>query len=95
MREEQRYVLWPVYFDRRATRKQGRRVAREQAVPNPRTDEVLRAARKAGLEAEKQEKAAYPGRWWQREGRILVETEQSKTDVIHAVAQHLAKSRES
>lgn len=94
MREEQRYVLWPVYFDRRATRKQGRRVARDLAVPNPRLDEVMRAARKGGLEAEKEEKAAYPGRWWQKEGRLWVKPVKSKTEIIRTVAQHLAKSRE-
>ena len=95
MHSDTAYILWPVYFDRRASRKQGRRINRGQAVANPRLDEIHRAAKKLGYNPEKQDNKAYPGRWWRNEGLVSIKSEQSKTDILHAVAEQLVKNREN
>ena len=88
-------MIWPVYFDRRASRKQGRRLPKDQAVPNPRLDELYRAAKKLDYILEKEENKAYSGRWWRGEGRILITSDQSKTEILHEIAGQLLKNRES
>ena len=89
------YVIWPIYFDRRASRKQGRRLHKVKAVPNPRLDEIYRAAKKLDYTIEKEDGKSYPVRWWRGGGRILVTSEESKTVILHAIADQLIKNREN
>ena len=89
------YVIWPVYFDRRATRKQGRRVSKDKTVPNPRLDEIYRAAKKLNYTIDKEDNKAYPGRWWRGEGRILIMSEENKTAILHEMAGQIIKNREN
>ncbi|MFO8133379.1 MAG: signal recognition particle subunit SRP19/SEC65 family protein [Thermoplasmatota archaeon] len=88
-----RYVLWPLYFDRGVSRQQGRRVPRDMAVKNPSVDDVAAAARKLQLDPEVDADAAHPSRWWQREGRVLVEQQGSKTGIVRDVAAELNKKQ--
>ncbi len=89
---EKKYVLWPIYFDRRKTKKDGRRVAKDIAVPNASADEIVKAAKKIGLNPIKENKA-YPGRWWKKEGRVLVEKSDKKTKILKDIAMEMSKSR--
>jgi len=88
-----RYVLWPIYFDCRLSRRQGRRVPRENAVKNPSVEDVAKAAKKLELDPEVEADAAHPSRWWQREGRVLVKQADSKTVIVRDVAAELNKKQ--
>ncbi len=94
MPDKDRYVLWPAYFDRRRSRGDGRRVAKDIAVPNASADEIVKAAKKLGLNPVKENKA-YPGRWWKREGQVLVDKTESKTKILREIALEMSKSREN
>ncbi|MEA2054469.1 MAG: signal recognition particle subunit SRP19/SEC65 family protein [Candidatus Thermoplasmatota archaeon] len=91
---EEKYVLWPIYFDRRKTKKEGRRIPRDNAVPNASVEEIMNAARKMGLNPQKEEKA-YPGRWWKKEGCVLVDRTKKKTKILKDIALHMSKNRKS
>ncbi len=88
-----RYVLWPLYFDRGVSRQQGRRVPRESAVKNPSVGDVAKAAKKLDLDPEVEETAAHPSRWWREEGRVLVRQAASKTDIVRDIATELDKKQ--
>jgi signal recognition particle subunit SRP19 len=94
MPEKDKYVLWPIYFDRRKTRKNGRRVTKDIAVPNASADEIVKAAKKLELNPVKENKA-YPGRWWKREGQVLVDKAGSKTKILRNIALEMSKAREN
>jgi signal recognition particle subunit SRP19 len=87
-----KWVIWPIYFDIDASKKEGRKVGKELAVKNPTADEIFKAAKKLGLNPVKEEKA-YPKRWWRREGRVLVEKKGRKTDIIKRIAEIIKQSR--
>ncbi|RLF47316.1 MAG: signal recognition particle protein Srp19 [Thermoplasmata archaeon] len=87
-----KWVLWPIYFDIDASKKEGRKVGKELAVKNPTADEIFRAAKKLGLNPVKEEKA-YPKRWWRKEGRVLVEKKGRKTDIIKRIAEIIKQNR--
>ncbi len=78
-------VLYPSYFDRRVTRKFGRRVPSELAFDAD-LKTILRALDSLGYEYEIEEKA-YPRRWWRDRARVRVFTDESKTAVIRKVAE--------
>ena len=90
-----KWVIWPIYFDADASRLEGRRVPKELAVKNPTADDILKAAKKLGLAAIKEEKAAYPSRWWRKEGSVLVGKKFSKTATIRQIAEIIKQSKVS
>ena len=88
-----KYILWPIYFDRRRSRGDGRRVAKEIAVPNASIEEIFKAAKKMGLNPQKEENA-HPSRWWKREGRVVVDKVDKKTKILRELALEISKNRE-
>ena len=50
-----KWVIWPIYIDATASRKQGRKISRERAVKNPTADDIVKAAKKLGLNPVKEE----------------------------------------
>jgi signal recognition particle subunit SRP19 len=84
-------VLYPVYFDARASRSQGRRVAASSAATGLTAKELYEAARAAGLEPVLEDEHPHPAKWFEKGGRILVPEKVggSKREAIEAVAQHL------
>ncbi len=85
-------ILWPEYFDSTLSRKYGRKVPKELAVPRPTQRELLETASLLGLKAEPLE-GSYPRTWWIKEGPILVEKKGSKRKVILEVAKVLRMKR--
>lgn len=75
-------VLWPQYFDRKLSRAEGRRVNAELAVKEPDAKWIEAAARKAGLDAELDEKAKHPSLPYERPGRVLVKKSGGKKEAM-------------
>ena len=91
-RGDDRFVLWPRYFDRKVSRNQGRRVPEALAVKQPDAAWVESAARKSGLDPELEADARDPFVPWRKSGRVLVAKKGSKEQVIKRVAQRMAQS---
>jgi signal recognition particle subunit SRP19 len=93
MRKQDKYILWPTYFDQNRTRKEGRKIPKNQAQPAPRLDELQKAAQKLGLNPETIPELAYPAVPWQKTGMITVAKKGSKLQIMRAVAKELATMR--
>lgn len=91
MRERNQKILYPVYFDARATRSEGRRVPLSLAVKRPRAEDILTALKKMGIKAVVS-RESHPSRWFRREGRVIAETNMRKTDLIREVAKKLKEA---
>jgi signal recognition particle subunit SRP19 len=93
MRKQDKFIIWPAYFDQTKTRKEGRRVEKSLAVQNPKIDEVTLAVQKLGLKHEVVADGGYPKSPWVKTGMILVEKAGSKEQVIRRIASQLPKVR--
>lgn len=93
MRKQDKFIIWPAYFDQTKTRKDGRRVSKSLAVQHPKIDEVTLAVQKLGLKHEVTADASYPKTPWTKTGMILVEKQGSKDQVIRRIAGQLPKVR--
>lgn len=83
-------TVYPCYFDVSLTRKEGRRVAKSEAVPQPNLSRIARAAKAAGLAvAEENAAASHPARWYAKEGKLVVEFAGSKEELLHKIASAL------
>lgn len=87
--DDEKFVLWPVYFDSEASRKL-RRVPQELAVEEPDAEDVARAAASLRLNPVLEKSASHPARWWEGSGRVLVDLRGSKAVLLRQVAEELA-----
>jgi len=95
MRQQERIIVWPAYFDSGKTRDGGRRVSRNLAVPSPRILEVKEAAEKLGLANELVADAGYPKTPWLKTGMLLVKKKGPKNQTVAMIAKQLLKMRSS
>lgn len=89
---ENERILYPCYFRRGLTRRQGRRIHRAMALEHPKKADISDAVRRMGLEM-RVEESHHPGHWMEREGRIVVEWPGSKEELIRAVARKMKKGK--
>jgi signal recognition particle subunit SRP19 len=82
-------VLWPAYFDLRATRGEGRRVPKRDAVEAPSAQMLFEAVKSLGLDCILELEKTYPRFWYRSGGRVLVEPKLGKTELMDKVASKL------
>lgn len=82
-------ILYPCYFDATLERREGRRVAKNIGVKSPDILAVEAVLRKMKV-PHRVEEHHHPARWAEHEGRVVVEWEGSKEDLIRKVASGLA-----
>lgn len=87
-------IIWPVYVDSNRSRREGRKINKEDAVSKPKLTEISRAARKLNLNPKVEDDKSYPGSWWENSGRIIVETENSsKNEILVKISQNIKNLR--
>ncbi|NLZ30317.1 MAG: signal recognition particle protein Srp19 [Methanomicrobiales archaeon] len=85
-------ILYPCYFDATLQRREGRRVPKELGVKSPDLPAVEAAIRKMKVPY-RLEQHHHPARWAEREGRIVVEWDGSKEDLIRRVTKRLGSRK--
>jgi signal recognition particle subunit SRP19 len=93
MRKQDKIIVWPTYFDYAKTRREGRRVTKNLAVPSPKVSEVKAAADRLRLNCQLITEVAFPKMPWSKSGSILVQKKQSKEVTIREIAKQLLKIR--
>jgi len=76
MRGKGKIRIWPVYFDIRYSRGDGRRVPRDKAVRDPKLEDIEKVAMKLGFSKQP----------WRRTGVVLVDKKGSKSEIINNIA---------
>jgi len=93
VRQQDRIIVWPVYFDSVKTRSEGRRVSKNLGVPSPKAIEVKEASEKTGLAIELVPDMSYPKTPWLKTGMVLVKKKGSKNQAIMSIAGQLLRMR--
>ena len=88
-RREDKYVVWPVYFDKSLSKLEGRKVPKKNAVDKPSVDDIAKAAKSLGLNPVLEKNVAHPSRHWKKEGRVLVDKKDSKSKLLMKIANRL------
>jgi signal recognition particle subunit SRP19 len=92
MKSKGKLILWPIYFDISVSLKDGRRVPKNLAIRSPRIDDIVKATIAAGLNCEPILTTTHPRYSWQTTGCILINSKDSKSQVIRMVASKLSRS---
>ena len=79
-------TIWPQYLDKNLTLSEGRKISKENAVSSPTMDEIEKALKRLGLTYNVHKERAYPGNWYEKSGRVLVEYENTKLELIKEIS---------
>jgi signal recognition particle subunit SRP19 len=93
MRKQEKVIVWPAYFDSARSRLDGRRIPKNLAVTNPRTDEIKEVADKTGLRCELIPEVGYPKTPWLKTGMLLVEKRGTKNQTVMTIGKKLFETR--
>ena len=88
-RGEEKYVVYPVYFDKSVSRLKGRRVPSKYAVEKPSIEDILKAAKSLGLNPILESGVSHPSRNWKKEGRILIDKKDTKSKLLIQISNRL------
>jgi signal recognition particle subunit SRP19 len=88
-RGDDKYVIWPIYFDKSISKLEGRKVAKKYAIEKPSSESIIKAAKSLGLNPILEKSSAYPSRHWKKEGRVLVEKKDSKSKLLVKIANRM------
>jgi len=93
MRKQEKYIIWPAYFDQNKTRRHGRKIAKNQAQPTPRLEEIQKAAQKLGLQPEIKSTLAHPAQPGHKTGMLLINKKGAKQENLRKIAKEIATQR--
>ena len=86
-------TIWPQYLDKKLTLNEGRKVSKEIAVSETSLSDIERALKRLGLKYSVDKERAYPGKWYEKSGRVLVEWEDTKLELLKTVSLEIKKMR--
>jgi signal recognition particle subunit SRP19 len=86
-------TIWPQYLNKNLSLKEGRKIAKEYAVKDPSLNDIERALKRLGLTHSVQKEFSYPGKWYEKSGRILVEWEGTKLELLREVSLEIKNMR--
>ncbi|WP_458455113.1 signal recognition particle subunit SRP19/SEC65 family protein [Methanobrevibacter sp.] len=86
-------TIWPQYLDKNLSLNEGRKISKEDAVKEPTINEIERALKRLNLQYSLQKEFSYPGKWYEKSGRVLVEWDKTKLELIRTVSLEIKNMR--
>ncbi len=88
-RGEEKYVIYPIYFDKSVSRLAGRKLSKKYAVEKPNIEDIAKAARSLGLNPVLEKDRAHPSTPWKKNGRLLIDKKDKKSKLLRQIASRL------
>ena len=88
-RGQEKYVVWPIYFDKSVSRLNGRKISKKYAVEKPTIENISKSAKSLGLNPILEKESTHPKRNWKKEGRVLIDKKDSKNQLLRQIAKTL------
>jgi signal recognition particle subunit SRP19 len=84
-------IIWPVYIDKKKSRKEGRRVPEELAIENVKLKDIEKALKKLGLEPKVYRDKRYPRQHWEICGCIEVDYKGNKLQLLKEICKTIKR----
>ena len=88
-RGEDKYVVWPIYFDISVSRLAGRKVSKKHAIEKPNIEDIAKAAKSLKLNPVIEKDCYHPSRNWRKDGRVLIDKKDLKSKLLRQIASRL------
>ena len=94
MKDYEHVVVWLDYFNKTLPRDKGRKLSKEKCIFDPSLNELIEAAKAAGLElTESNDKVRFPKRPYVRSGYIILPKDSSKIKILNKISEKLVSKR--
>jgi signal recognition particle subunit SRP19 len=94
MKDYEHVVVWLDYFNKTLPRDKGRKLSKEKCIFDPSLNELIEAAKAAGLElTESNDKVRFPKRPYVRSGYIVLPKDSPKTKILNKISEKLVSKR--
>ena len=80
-------------MNRNLSLNEGRKISLEDSVKDPTINDIERALKRLNLPHNVQKEFSYPGKWYEKSGRVLVEWEGTKLELIREISLEIKKMR--
>ncbi len=71
-RKRKTWVIYPEYFDKRMTRKEGRRIPKDLSFKSPNIEEINKVLNSYNIPNRVENHKHHPARWYEKRGRVLL-----------------------
>ena len=88
-------MIWPIYLDSEKSLNEGRKIPKEYAIPEPRIKEIIKATQKLKYKYIAEEDKSYPGEWYNKSGRVIITTDESKKEILINLSNTIKQMRET
>ncbi len=86
---EQKYVVYPLYFDNSVSRLHGRKLNKKNSVEKPTAEAIAKAAGSLGLHPHIEKDCAHSSTPWRKEGRVVIDKKGPKTRLLLQIANRM------
>lgn len=86
-------TVWPQYLDKNLSLSEGRKIAKEYCVSEPTVNDIERALKRLNLQYNVQKEFSYPGKWYEKSGRVLVEWDKTKLELLREIGLKIKEAR--
>ena len=94
MKDYEHIVVWLDYFNKTLPRDKGRKLSKEKCVFDPSLNELIDAAKAAGLvPTETDDKVRFPKRPYVRSGYIILPKDGPKIKILNKISEKLVSKR--
>ncbi len=87
-------MIWPIYLNKDKSLSQGRKVSAEYAISEPRIKEIEKAAQRLRYNYTVENHKSYPGEWYEKSGRIIINSEDSKKEILIKLSNTIKEMRQ-
>lgn len=90
------YVVWPSYFDKNLSKKDGRKLPKNLALDHPKFEEIKKALESIEINYQIEKNSKYPkeqGKEGRNLGRFIVEKKFSKNEILRKISKEMRKNR--
>lgn len=86
-------TVWPQYLNKNLSLSEGRKIAKQDCVSDPTIKDIETALKRLNLKYEMQKEFSYPGKWYEKSGRVLVEWDKTKLELIREISLKIKEIR--
>ncbi|MCL4325491.1 MAG: signal recognition particle subunit SRP19/SEC65 family protein [Candidatus Thermoplasmatota archaeon] len=84
--------IYPSYFDRSISKKEGRKVPKKLSIDKCNLDTLILSLKILHIDYTVEQGLAYPRRWWMKEGRIRIKKEGTKHVLLKKIGKSLVEA---
>jgi len=86
---DEKYAIYPLYFEKKLSRIQGRKVSKKNAIEKPQLENIAKAAKSLHLNPVIEKDCSHPSRPFKHDGRVLVDKKDGKSKLLLQIANRM------